>query len=139
VQYGLAIDSIGRLLVCDCHNHVLRQITLSDRDDNEMAHVTTIAGNARQYGYHDSANPLGAFFECNNVFIADLGNYLIRRLDAESGCVTTFAGFRGRYDASVTSMSADGNEPMRFSTLHLKSSSTLRQVLYSSVRRARFE
>ncbi len=90
---GLAMDKAGNIYVADSVNQVVRKVTASA--------VSTYAGNGAS-GYSGDGgaatsatldNPTGlALDEANNLFIADQGNGLIRRVDAVSGVITTVAG-----------------------------------------------
>jgi uncharacterized protein YjiK len=86
---GLARDSSGNLYVADTENHSIRKVDTS-------GNVTTIAGNGTS-GDTDAQgtnarfnNPNGVTVDGNgNIFVADLGNNKIRKIDS-SGNVTTF-------------------------------------------------
>jgi sugar lactone lactonase YvrE len=98
-------DSRGTLYVSDSGNHVIRKIS-------PQGVVTTLAGLAYSPGSADGAgnqarfnNPRGlAVDPSGNVYVADSGNYAIRRI-TPSGIVTTLAGLAGTYG------SADGVGP----------------------------
>jgi sugar lactone lactonase YvrE len=85
---GVAVDANGRVIVADTYNDRIRAIERGGR-------VTTIAGSGRR-GYVDGAaadaefdTPCGvAIDRSGNIFVADSGNGLIRRIDS-SGAVTT--------------------------------------------------
>lgn len=89
---GLAVDASGSLFVADTYNHLIRKIT-------PYGEVTTIAGSPSVSGYSDGANtsalfnaPHGIAIDSNgNLFVADSGNHVIRRIDL-AGNVTTVAG-----------------------------------------------
>jgi hypothetical protein len=90
---GLALDQAGNLYVADSINQVIRKVT--------AAAVTTVAGSGTSGYSGDSGlavsaklnNPTGlAFDAANNLYIADQGNNVIRRVDAVSGLITTVAG-----------------------------------------------
>ncbi len=92
---GLVLDSEGNLYFSDTFNHVVRRISAYDQV------ITTVAGNgqlgfAGDNGPATSARlqtPLGlAIDAAGNLFIADSQNHRIRRVDAASGVITTFAG-----------------------------------------------
>jgi hypothetical protein len=89
---GIAVDTLGNVYVADTANDMIREITLGGI-------VTTLAGSAGTYG---SANGTGtnAYFNSpqgltvdgtGNVYVADTGNNLIRKVTA-LGVVTTIAG-----------------------------------------------
>lgn len=87
---GIAIDPAGNVIVGDTGNHTLRRISPSGI-------VTTLAGAAGQAEWLDGnasrfRSPIGLAIAANgDIYVADCGNHVIRRLDS-SGNVTTFAG-----------------------------------------------
>jgi len=101
---GLAMDKAGNIYVADSVNQVVRKVTASA--------VSTIAGSGAS-GYSGDGgaataaalnNPTGlALDEANNLYIADQGNGLIRRIDAVSGVITTVAGGGGTVITAASS------------------------------------
>ena len=96
---GLALDSSGHLFVVDGGSSTLRRIVLATGE------VSTLAGTAGSTG---SANGTGAAArfsfpygiardEDGWLYVADAGNNRIRRIQASSGEVTTFAGSTSGY------------------------------------------
>jgi DNA-binding beta-propeller fold protein YncE len=96
---GVAADPSGNLFVADSYNNLIRKITTPG------AAVTTFAGNIGGRGYADgSGGPGGTarFYDphnivsdgTGNVFVADYGNNVIRRIAADRS-VTTIAGMPG--------------------------------------------
>ena len=90
--FGAALDASGNLYYSDANNCVVREIV--------GGVVKTVAGNGTcgfsgDTGAATSAtlnNPLGIAFDgTGNLYIADSGNNVIRRVDA-NGTITTYAG-----------------------------------------------
>lgn len=89
---GVACDSAGNVYVADTGNHVIRKIT-------PAGHVSTVAGKAGTWGNTDGSatsalfrGPRGlAVDSTGSLFIADTGNYRIRRI-SPAGQVSTLAG-----------------------------------------------
>jgi sugar lactone lactonase YvrE len=92
---GLALDAANNLYLADTHNHRIRRI------DAVTGIITTIAGTGAQGFTGDtavatSANlalPHGITLDATgNLYLADTANHLVRRIDAETGIITTVAG-----------------------------------------------
>jgi sugar lactone lactonase YvrE len=89
---GVAVDSGDNVYVADSFNDTIRKVT-------PAGVVTTLAGSAQQSGYVDStgaaarfSNPQGvAVDSAGNVYVADTGNFAIRRI-TPAGAVNTLAG-----------------------------------------------
>lgn len=96
--FGLAFDSTGNLYVGDIGTSSVRKISVADGT------ISTVAGDPLHSatGFNGDNIPAnGAFLTspsfialdtASNLFIADLGNNLVRRVDASSQTITTVAG-----------------------------------------------
>lgn len=93
--HSVALDASGNLWVSDSGNHTIRRITAAGV-------VTTFAGAAGSAGSTDGSGsaarfstPQGLAFDASgNLFVADWGNSLLRKI-SPAGAVTTFAGSAG--------------------------------------------
>jgi sugar lactone lactonase YvrE len=113
ISLGMAIDNLNNLIVADSANHLIRKIT-------PAGVVTTIAGLAGVAGSDDGTgsaakfhNPVGiAIDSAGNIFVADSYNHTIRKIDATTLEVTTFAGTAGAYgSANGIGLTARFNNP----------------------------
>lgn len=97
---GLALDAAGNLYIADFGNHRVRRV------DVRTGIISTFAGNgtppqnsrspAGDGGPATMANlnnPVGlAFDAAGNLYIGDFNNYRVRRVNAMTGVISTFAG-----------------------------------------------
>ena len=91
--HGLAVDPIGNLYIADTGNDAIREVTLDGI-------ITTLTGN-RYPGYSGDngpavdaqlSSPGAVAVDSNgNIYIADTGNYAIRKIST-NGIITTVAG-----------------------------------------------
>jgi sugar lactone lactonase YvrE len=110
----LVFDTVGNLYFADEDNHAIRKI-----DINGL--ISTIAGNGT-LGYSGDGsqatsaqldNPRGVCIDANgNIFIADSGNNVIRKIDV-NGVISTIAGngSRGFFGDNGLATSAQLNSP----------------------------
>jgi len=92
---AIAIDGSDNLYVTDVNNYRVRKINLA------TGIITTVAGNGT-YGFSGDggqatsvslSTPFGVAADTSgNLFISDTGNQRIRRVDAATGIITTYAG-----------------------------------------------
>ena len=90
---GVAVDGEGNLYIADASNHRIRKV-------DSIGTITTIAGTGEQ-GFGGNGGPASQahlFFPtgvavdgAGNLYIADVGNHRIRKVDS-TGTITTFAG-----------------------------------------------
>ena len=95
---GLAVDAAGDLFLCDSSNNRVRRV------DASTGYISTVAGNGSPGTTGDGGqataaelnNPSGLAIDgAGDLYIADSGNDVVRRVDAVSGVITTFAGQMG--------------------------------------------
>jgi streptogramin lyase len=94
--HELRFDRAGNLYWTDMKNHVIRRV------ERETGIITTFAGIGGQAGFSGDGGPATqarlkqphslAFDTGGNLYIADIGNHRIRRVDARSGVIETIAG-----------------------------------------------
>jgi sugar lactone lactonase YvrE len=93
---SLLVDGAGNVLFADTLNSSIRRI------DAVSGQITTIAGRIGAVGYAGDGTaatsallnaPNGIALDLNNnLYIADTGNNVIRRVDANTGVISTIAG-----------------------------------------------
>ncbi len=95
LPHELRFDAAGNLFITDMSNHAIRRI------DGKTRIITTFAGN-RQRGYAGDGGPANQaslnqphslqFGPDGSLYICDIGNNVIRRVDMKTGLISTFAG-----------------------------------------------
>jgi DNA-binding beta-propeller fold protein YncE len=93
--YGLVIGPDGALYFCDLDNQRIRRLDLATH------RTTVIAGNG-QKAYGGDGGPATAaalnmpheiqFDSVGNIYIAERDNHLVRKVEAKTGIISTFAG-----------------------------------------------
>ena len=93
--HELRFDRAGNLFIVDMQNHAVRRI------DARTQVITTLAGNGRP-GYSGDGGPAHQaqlaqphsiqFDPAGDLFICDIRNHVIRRIDMKTGVISTFAG-----------------------------------------------
>jgi streptogramin lyase len=92
--FGIIKDGNGVIFICDTFNHVIRRV-------NARGQITTIVGNG-QKGYSGDGGPakqakLNEPYEvrldgAGNLFFVEMQNHIVRRVDAQTGRISTVAG-----------------------------------------------
>ena len=93
--HEIRFDSRGSILVAERDSHVVRHIDMKTRI------ITTVAGTGVA-GYSGDGGPAKAaqlnqphsivLDSSDNVLICDINNHRVRRIDARTGVISTFAG-----------------------------------------------
>ena len=97
---GVALDSSGNLYIADTNNHRIRKVDAGTGNIETFAGgasgTSTVAGFSGDGGPAASAElnlPYGVALDSSgNLYIADYGNHRVRKVDAGTGNISTFAG-----------------------------------------------
>ena len=115
---GLALDG-DTLYIADSGNHTIRTLSLSSN------RVGTFTGAAGVSGSDDGVGGAARFYAPSalaldgkgNLFIADTGNGLIRRVELAGAAVSTIAGVAGQHGVITGDAPARLNQPMGLTVL----------------------
>jgi DNA-binding beta-propeller fold protein YncE len=93
--HEVRFDSKGNIYVAERDSHVVRYV------DMKSGLISTVAGTGTS-GYSGDGGPANqaqlaqphsiALDKSDNVYICDIANHRVRRIDAKTGVITTFAG-----------------------------------------------
>lgn len=93
--YEVRFDSNGNMLILDMRNHVLRRV------DAKSGNISTIAGDGTAGDRGDGGSAADARLNYphsmaldseDNIFVGDILNHRVRRIDARSGKIETVVG-----------------------------------------------
>lgn len=93
--YEVRFDRAGNMLFVEMKNHLVRKV------DAKSGTISTVAGTGKPGFGGDDGPATGAQLNIphsialdqdDNLYIADIGNHRIRRVDAKTGTITTIAG-----------------------------------------------
>ncbi|MEY2599546.1 MAG: Virginiamycin lyase [Verrucomicrobiota bacterium] len=95
LPHEIRFDRAGDLYIADMGNHAIRKV------DMKTGRIRTVAGNG-QPGYAGDGGPAEQaqlrqphsiqFGPEGDLFVCDIGNHVIRRIDGKTGVISTFAG-----------------------------------------------
>ncbi|MCH7685783.1 MAG: hypothetical protein IH899_03725 [Planctomycetes bacterium] len=93
--YEVRFDAAGNMFFVEMRNHLVRRV------DAKTGVISTVAGNGTR-GFSGDGGPAItaqlssphsiALDNAGNVYICDIGNHRVRKVDSETGIITTFAG-----------------------------------------------
>ncbi|WP_254513772.1 hypothetical protein [Anatilimnocola floriformis] len=109
--YEVRFDSAGNMLFVEMQNHLIRRV------DAKTGVISTIAGTGKP-GYAGDGGPATkaqfkqphsiALDQHDNIYIADIGNHRIRKIEAKTGLITSIAG-NDEKKLPVAGEKAEGN------------------------------
>lgn len=100
VIYGVGFDPAGNLYFEDDSNGIIRKLPAAGGDITTFAGGGDFIGDGRVATAAILSGPLGLTFDkSGNIYIADAGNTVLRRIEAANGTIRTIAGKVGRFYA----------------------------------------
>jgi len=94
---GVAVDGNGNIYICDQAHNVIWEVTYSNAQITRVAGSSTgapgYAGDGAAARSAELSGPSGVAVDSNgNLYIADTGNNVIRKVTASTGYISTVAG-----------------------------------------------
>jgi len=93
--YEVRFDSAGNMFFVEMRNHVVRRV------DSKTGKISTVAGTCKR-GFSGDGGPAKkamlsvphsiALDNAGGLYICDIGNHRVRRVDLKAGVISTFAG-----------------------------------------------
>jgi len=111
--YEVRFDTVGNIYFVEMQNHLIRKV------DVKTGQISTVAGTGEKGFGGDGGPATKAQFSTphsialdaqNNIYVADIANHRIRRVDAKTGVIETIAG-NGERQQPVDGQTAAG-KPM---------------------------
>jgi len=109
--HEIRFDASGNLFIVDMKNHAIRRV------DRQTQQISTIAGDG-QPGYAGDGGPAVEaklnkphslqFDRKGDLYVCDIGNHVVRKIDMASGIISTFAG-TGKPGKTVSDAPINGN------------------------------
>jgi hypothetical protein len=116
---GVAVDASGNLYIADTGNHVIREIMPFTAATSTLAGISGTPGSTGNNGLATAAtlnSPAGlALDSAGNIYIADTGNNVIRKITVSTGIITIVAGngIAGSTGDGAAATNAELNKPTR--------------------------
>jgi DNA-binding beta-propeller fold protein YncE len=109
--YEVRFDSAGNMLFVEMQNHLIRRV------DAKTGAISTVAGTGEP-GFGGDGGPATkaqfrqphsiALDKDDNIYVADIGNHRVRKIDAKTGIISTIAG-NGEKKLPLPGQQAVGN------------------------------
>jgi hypothetical protein len=117
-NYGITVDNVGNVYVTEIINNTIRKITVTGV-------VSTFAGHVGFSGSIDGIGDAARFTapvgitadSMGNLYVADTGNALIRRISSGTAEVTTVVGTRGVFAVTPGGLPGALNQPQYIAVL----------------------
>ncbi len=129
--HELRFDSKGNIYVAERDNHVIRFIDMKSKT------ISTVAGTGMR-GFTGDGGPANkaqlaqphsiALDRADNVYVCDIMNHRVRKIDAKTGMITTFAG-TGERESTPEEASLDGTPLAGPRSIEIRPDGTMYLVL----------